>query len=133
MKKIKFLKTSEVLQIYEYQVADLGGLCGVRSIELLDSAIYASQATFGKKFLYDDIFVMAAAYAHGIIKNHPFVDGNKRTGMLVAIVFLELNGVVVKFKRDELYDVGIAIAQSQMNIDNIAELLRKRSTSRTHQ
>ena len=125
--KIIFLTVQDVLVIHQQQFEDFGGLHGVRSRELLESAVHMPQATFDGEFLYQDIFIMGAVYAHGIIKNHPFIDGNKRTGMISALSFLESNNIVVKFKDDGFYTTALAIAQSDMNIEEIAEQFRHKS------
>lgn len=68
---------------------------------------------------------MAAAYAYHIIKNHSFIDGNKRTGITVAFVFLELNNINVEMTQDQFFELAIAIATSKLNKDQIAEILRR--------
>lgn len=74
---IIFLTTDTVLHVHEAQIALFGGVPGVRDHRLLESAVLAPQATFGSAYLHTDIFAMATAYMHGIIKNHPFFDGKR--------------------------------------------------------
>ncbi len=69
---------------------------------------------------------MGATYAYGLIKNHPFVDGNKRIGMICAMVFFEFNNIVVELTEDEFYDLGIRIASSQMIQDELSVFFRDR-------
>jgi death-on-curing protein len=88
-----FLSVVEVLFLHEEQLARYGGGTGIRDIGLLESAVAQPQATFGSEYLHADLFQMAAAYAFHIAQNQPFVDGNKRTGLVAALVFLDLNGV----------------------------------------
>jgi death-on-curing protein len=82
------------------------------------------RATFGGSFVHSDVFNMAAAYAFQIAENQPFVDGNKRTGLLCALVFLELNGFVVEEPPLRLHDAMIAIAEKRLDKRGLAELLR---------
>ena len=84
----EFLDLADVLLIHEEQLARYGGSAGLRDQGLLESAIAMPQATFGGAFVHEDLFAMAAAYAFHITENQPFVGGNKRTGVLAAVVFL---------------------------------------------
>ena len=90
MKEPVWLLREVVFSAHEESLARFGGLAGLRDPAMLDSALGKPQNLFayGKPTL----FALAASYAFGIIKNHPFTDGNKRTGLIAAIVFLELNG-----------------------------------------
>ena len=82
-----FLTLAEVLEIQRDQLYRYGGEAGVRDMGLLKSALAAPMASFGGRFLHQDIFEMAAAYLFHVVKNHPFIDGNKRTGAVAFIVF----------------------------------------------
>ena len=91
MKKPVWVFREVVLMLHEQSLAQFGGSAGVRDEGLLDSALGRPQHRFayGKPTLFD----LAASYAFGLVKNHPFIDGNKRTGFIVAMTFLELNGL----------------------------------------
>ena len=102
-----FLTLSEVFEIHRDQIERYGGHPGIRDAGLLRSAVAVSQATMGGEYLHADLFEMPAAYLFHIVKNHPFADGNKRTGAVAALVFLELNGIEVTPNEDEL--VGIVL------------------------
>jgi len=91
---------SEVLLILQDQVRRYGGTYGVRDPELLSSALAMPAATFEGRFLHRDLYQQAAAYAFHLCQNHPFVDGNKRTALAAALVFLSLNGVEWKTPRE---------------------------------
>ncbi len=80
-----------VLTLHEQSLAQFGGSAGIRDEGLMDSALGKPHNLFayGKPTLFD----LAASYAFGLVKNHPFIDGNKRTGFIVAVLFLELNGL----------------------------------------
>jgi death on curing protein len=85
-----------VLEIHAETLKNFGGSPGIRDEGLLNSAVFAPQSTFGGKSPYSDIIEVAAAYLFYLCGNHPFVDGNKRTAMAAAIVFLRLNGIETK-------------------------------------
>jgi death-on-curing protein len=120
-----FLDLEDVLLIHEEQFEEYGGSAGVRDPGLLESAIAMPGATAGGAFAHEDLFAMAAAYAFHIAQNQPFVDGNKRTGLLAAIVFLDLNGVAIRDPDGRLYDAMIAIAERRMDKPGLATLLRE--------
>jgi death-on-curing protein len=93
LKEPVFLGLDEVIKIHHDQIKRYGGLSGIRDINLLKSAISQPPATFGGEYLHKNIYEMAAAYLFHITRNHPFIDGNKRSGAATAIVFLLLNGI----------------------------------------
>ena len=87
------LSIDTVCEIHAEAIKQFGGLNGVRDENLLPSAVLTPQSSFGGKSPYADIIELAAAYLFYICNNHPFLDGNKRTAMMAAIVFLRLNGI----------------------------------------
>jgi death-on-curing protein len=115
-----FLTEAAVLMIHADQMAAFGGAQGIRDPGLLASALAQPAATFGGDFLHRDLHEMAAAYLFHIVGNHPFVDGNKRTGLIAALVFLDLNGVDVQRERAELYDLTVAVATGRLGIGAVA-------------
>src|SRR6185437_12902547 len=92
MEPIAFLTIDEVLELHLKQIELFGGSAGLRDRGLLESAIAQPSQTFACAYLHEDIAAMAAAYLFHIVSNHPFLDGNKRTGTDAAVVFLDLNG-----------------------------------------
>lgn len=120
----RFLTEKEVLEIHNYQTQFFGGAIDLRDDGLLRSAVATPQASFGGNFLYADIFEMAAAYWISIIGNHPFVDGNKRTGAMSAAVFLELNNHEFIIDEDVFIDAVIRSAQGLLSVPVVASLLR---------
>jgi death-on-curing protein len=120
-----FLDVEDVLLIHEEQLARYGGSAGIRDAGLLESAVAMPRATAGGEFAHDDLFAMAAAYAYHIAQDQPFVDGNKRTGLLAAIVFLDLNGVPITDPDGRLHDAMIAIAVHRADKAALAGLLRQ--------
>ena len=98
------------MQIHANQTACYGGACEVRDVNLLESAIEQPRASFDGAFLHGFPFEMAAAYLFHIVMNHPFVDGNKRTGTAAALVFLDINGISIDAKSGELSDLTLAVS-----------------------
>ena len=86
-----FLDIDHTMQLHRSLIETYGGVEGIRDVGLLHSAIAMPQASFGGEFLHRDLFEMAAAYHYHIVQNHPFIDGNKRTGAAAAIIFLSMN------------------------------------------
>src|SRR3989304_5174789 len=125
MKKIVFLTLAEVIEIHTDQIKRYGGTDAIRDMGLLSSAVAMPYASFHDTFLHADIFEMAAAYAFHISQNHPFVDGNKRTALASALVFLELNGIAVSDPEGRLYDAMLSLASGDMGKAGFAEILRK--------
>ncbi len=121
---IDFLDIQDVLSLHADQVALYGGECGVRDVGLLESAIAQPQAMFGGEYLYKDIFEMAAAYMFHIVQNHPFLDGNKRTGAVVAMVFLDINGVEINARQGSIYDLTMSVATGETGKPEITEFFR---------
>ncbi len=119
-----FLNLEDVLGLHADQVARYGGDLGVRDLGLLESAIAQPQATFGGEFLHHDLLEMAAAYLFHIVQNHPFLDGNKRTGAVAALVFLDLNGVEVTAPKGSVYDITMSVATGQAGKAEVAAFFR---------
>ena len=94
---------------------------------MLKSAIAQPKITFKGKYLHPNIFQMAAAYLFHIVNNHPFIDGNKRTGLVVTLVFLEMNNVVFKESNEKIEKIVLKIAQGKMDKNEIAIWLKSRS------
>ena len=116
---------SEVLLILQDQIRRYGGTYGVRDPELLSSALAMPSATFEGKYLHRDLYQQAAAYAFHLCQNHPFVDGNKRTALAAALVFLSLNGVELADPKGELYELMMGVAGAGVGKDQLAETFRR--------
>lgn len=125
MEDIVFLTLAEVVEIHADQIKRYGGSDGVRDMTLLSSAVAMPYASFSGSFLHTDIYEMAAAYAFHICRNHPFIDGNKRTALASALVFLELNGISLLDNKGKLYDAIISLASGHLNKAEIAKILRE--------
>ncbi len=122
-----FLKKESVLKIHAKQIELFGGSLGIREIGLLESAIAMPSANFGGDFLHENIFLMAAAYLFHIFKNHPFVDGNKRTAFVCMDVFLRINGYKLKSDTKSLEKLVIDTVTGKLSKNDIADFLRKNS------
>ncbi len=120
-----FLSLAEVLEIHRDQIERYGGKRGIRDLGLLQSALAMPAAGFGGRYLHGDLFEMAAAYLFHIISNHPFVDGNKRTGAVAALVFLLLNGMEIKTDEDLFEQTVRSLAEGKVGKTAIAEFFRE--------
>jgi death-on-curing protein len=120
-----FLACEEVLDLHAQQLARYGGASGLRDRGLLESAVAQAQASFAGAFVHDSLYAMAAAYLYHIVSNHPFVDGNKRTGLLAALTFLELNGVGVTVDWRLLYELTMAVARGEVDKNHVSDALRE--------
>lgn len=119
-----FLTIDDVLETHAEQIARYGGGEGLRDAGLLESALAQPAAMFEGQYLHADLFQMAGAYLYHLVKNHPFVDGNKRVALEAALLFLEINGHAVEATDEELVDLVLGTAQGQTTKPQIAEFLR---------
>ncbi len=122
---VDFLGLDDVLAIHTDQVQRYGGSDGVRDLHLLQSAVAMPSATFDGCYLHNDIYAMAAAYLFHITQNHPFVDGNKRTGAVAALVFLEMNDVQFDAPEEAFEDLVRQVATGQADKEVAAMFLRR--------
>jgi death-on-curing protein len=122
-----FLDIGQVLRIHLSMIERYGGEEGVRDIGLLHSALAMPQASFGGEPLHNDLFEMAAAYLYHIVQNHPFVDGNKRTGAAAALVFLAMNDVSIEADEEGLVALTLAVARGETGKTEIARFFRERA------
>ena len=127
----RFLTLAEIVEIHRDQVMRYGGDAGIRDLALLKSALGTPAATFGGDFLHTGIFEMAAAYLFHLVKNHPFVDGNKRVGAVAALVFLILNGFDFKAPEEELADLVFCVAKGDLDKTDVVVFLRRWAVKKT--
>ena len=127
----RWLIEGVVIAMHGEQIAEHGGSPGIRDAGLLSSALARpqNQAVYGDPSVFD----LAAAYAFGIIRNHPFVDGNKRTGFLAAYVFLDLNGWELMASEAEAVAAVLALAADEMDEAGFADWLKSKSVIRETQ
>jgi death-on-curing protein len=124
--RIEFLTVEEVLAIHEDQIRRYGGAAGLRDRGLLESALVAAE--FSAYYEGPDLFRLAATYLVHLIRNHPFVDGNKRTAVVAARVFLRLNGVHLGAGEEHkraLERLAVRVAQRQAGEEQVADLFRR--------
>jgi death-on-curing protein len=121
----EFLLLEDVLLLHEEQLARYGGGAGLRDAAALESAVGTPRATFDGAFVHEDLYTMAAAYAFHIAQNQPFIDGNKRTGLAAALVFLDLNGIAIMDPRGLLYEAMLDIANRKLDKTGLGILLRE--------
>ena len=114
-----------VREIHAEAIKQFGGLNGVRDENLLTSAVLTPQSSFGGKSPYADRVEIAAAYLFYVCKNHPFLDGNKRTAMMSAIVFLRLNGMAPLPDSAQWEKLMLDVAASKIDRDETTQRLRK--------
>lgn len=124
---IIYLTLEQVFLIHEDQLVRHGGSSGLRDLALLESAIFRPQSSFDGEDLYPSIFYKAAAFMISIILNHPFLDGNKRTGIVSMLVFLELNGYKLKISQKALVGIALEVESKKINIEKLAAWLKKYS------
>ena len=115
------LSQDKVLILHEIITEETGGSPNVRDLSLLNSALESAFATFGGTELYPTRQQKAARIGFSLISNHAFVDGNKRIGMYVLLIFLEVNGVKIRPTNDEVARVGLAVAAGEMTYDDLLE------------
>ena len=114
-----------VREIHDEAVKIFGGLHGIRDEALLASAVFAPQSSFGGKSPYVDLIEVAAAYLFYLGRNHPFLDGNKRTAMAAAVVFLRLNGFDPAADGDDWQRLVLDVASGKIDREQTTRRLRK--------
>ena len=124
---MEYLTPAEVLLLHALLIQRTGGTSGVRDMGLLESALARPQAAFGQDDLYPDLWSKAAALMHSLIKNHPFVDGNKRTALTATGVFLELNGHRLATSNEAVLEFTRQAATEEIELAEIADWLEAHS------
>lgn len=127
MKNIIFLTTEQVLFIHDQMVKRFGGSFGVRDLGLVESAVARPKATFGGEYLYISIFDKAATLLQSLLKNHPFVDGNKRTALSSTGLFLEKNGYKLVNQHKEEVEFAIRVDNDNLIVEQISKWLKEHS------
>jgi len=122
-----YLSLDQVLALHRAQIDEYGGAHGLRERGALESTIARPQATFGGEDLYPGIADKGAALWHSLVTNHPFIDGNKRIGVMAAELFLGLNGIDLLATDEELVETTLATARGEMSAEALAIWIRQRS------
>lgn len=120
-----WVEESVVIAIHRRQLAEHGGIDGIRDRGLLESALFRpkNQFNYGNSTIFD----LAAAYGYGITKNHPFIDGNKRTSYVVMRTFLKLNGYDIQASAIEKYQTWLRLASNQIDETGLANWIENKS------
>lgn len=127
---MRYLTLVEVLELHRRIIEQSGGALGVRDFGLLESAVAQPQMAFGGDDLYPSLIEKSAALGFSIIMNHPFVDGNKRTGHAAIETFLVMNGMEINASVDEQERLILAIVSGEMNRPVFLEWLQQHTIAR---
>lgn len=115
-----YLTAAQVLFIHSRLIVETGGAPGLRDLGLLESAVARPQATFDGEDLYPDLYSKAAALMDSLIRNHPFIDGNKRVGITAASIFLLRNNLQLTATNEEVERFTLLVAQGGVSVERIA-------------
>lgn len=126
-KKIKYLTTSQIFFIHDQLIKEFGGSHGLRDANLLESAVSRPKANFDGRNLYNSLFDKAAALMQSILKNHSFLDGNKRTALSSAAIFLKTNGWNLKNTHNEEVKFAVEVDTENLSIEQISKWLKDNS------
>jgi death-on-curing protein len=117
----EYLSAEQILFIHMRLMEETGGEQGIRDLKMLLSAVGRPRASFDGQDLYPDLFHKAAALMDSLVRTHPFLDGNKRTGITAAALLLRRNGYRLKASSEDLVAVTMGIAQSQLSLEDLAD------------
>ena len=120
---MNYFSNEQILKIHSSLITKTGGIDGIREYNLLDSSLKSIFQTFDGRELYPSIFDKAAQLCFSLIENHPFLDGNKRIGVHLMLIFLKINGIDLNYTQKELIDFGLKIASGKMKKDEINVIL----------
>lgn len=125
MQNIRFLSIQNVRALHQRSIETYGGSHGVRDLNLLESALAQPAAQFAGEYLHEGVPAMAAAYLFHLAKNHPFVDGNKRIGVLAALAFLHANGWWVDVEESVFLDFALRVAAGEASKEDAIAFFRE--------
>jgi death-on-curing protein len=123
---MKYLTVDQILRIHARQIEAFGGDPGVRDLGMVDSAVAQPRAGFGGRSLYPTLEEKAAALAFSLVMNHPFVDGNKRTGAAALLMFLGRNGYTIDAPEEEFESVILRVAAGKLSREGLLAWVRVR-------
>ena len=121
---MKILDKRQILHLHKVLIQKFGGVDGIRDENLLDSAIHAPFQTFGGNELYPTVIEKAARLGFGFIKNHPFIDGNKRIGTHLMLILLEVNNLFVECEDEELIEIIFHVADNSADYLDLLKWLK---------
>ena len=119
------LTKEKVMLLHTLISSETGGDPGIRDISLLESALESAYATFDGVELYPTLQEKGARIGYSLISNHAFIDGNKRIGIFVMLIFLEVNGIKLRPANDEVARVGLAVAAGEMKYQDLLDWIIK--------
>lgn len=122
---MKILKKRQILLLHSALIAESGGSDGIRNEGLLDSAVNTPFQTFSGQDLYPTVLEKAVRLGFGLIRNHPFIDGNKRIGTHAMLVFLNLNSITLSYEDDELISTILSVASGEMDADGLLKWIQQ--------
>jgi death-on-curing protein len=128
---MNYLTIEQILFLHARLIEETGGSHGVRDLGLLESAVARPQTTFGGTDLYPDLISKAAALLESLIRNHPFLDGNKRTGIAAAALFLLRNGRRLTASNSELETFTLYVTESRPDLSKITTWLQSHTITDT--
>lgn len=122
---MKILKKRQILLLHSALIAESGGSDGIRDEGLLDSAVNTPFQTFSGQDLYPTVLEKAVRLGFGLIRNHPFIDGNKRIGTHAMLVFLSLNSITLSYEDDELISTILSVSSGEMDADGLLKWIQQ--------
>ncbi len=122
---MKILTKRQVLMLHASLIAESGGCDGIRDEGLLDSAINSPLQSFAGEDLYPTVLEKAARLGFGLIRNHPFIDGNKRIGTHAMLVFLAVNGISLSYEDDDLIRIILSVAAGELDDTGLLNWLQR--------
>lgn len=121
---MRILTVEQVIELHSKLIQATGGLDGVRDVGLIESSLSSAFNTYFGVEKYPSIEEKAARLCYSFVNNHAFLDGNKRIGVFVMIIFLELNGIVLHQTDEEIVELGLGVASSELDYNAILEYIR---------
>ena len=121
-----YLHKQQILKLHNRTINEFGGIHGIRDERLLDSALANPLQTFAGLDLYPTCVDKAVQLCYGLIKNHPFLDGNKRIALHSMLILLSINGLKIEIAHDELIDIIFKVADGSFNSSDLLQLLKEK-------
>jgi len=123
---MKTLTIDQLIMFHKKITNASGGSHGIKDLGLIESALNRCNATFDGDDLYPTVIEKISVTTVSLVKNHGFVDGNKRVGVSVMLILLSLNGIDIKYTQDELIELGLGLASGKLNEENILGWIKER-------
>jgi death on curing protein len=122
---MELLDIENIILFHKKIVKQTGGSDGIRDLGLIESALNRGLMTFDGRELYESLEMKISVITHGLIRNHGFVDGNKRIGVAVMILLLKMNNIVIRYTQKELIELGLGVAEGRLNEKDILEWIER--------